>query len=103
MLNLLKPLLGINRPGPAPPASGAAGSIASLRPQTSESQNRSDAYFAIMAQMQEAISKRDYERAAGLTRENLRQIPAFVKATRRQSTSFDIRSIPALASIPSAP
>jgi hypothetical protein len=39
---------------------------------------------------------RDFERAARLVRENLRQIPDWVKETRREFGSFDISSIPAL-------
>ena len=49
-----------------------------------------------MGNMQEAASKRDYERAARLARENLRQVTAFVRSTKRSYGSFDISSIPAL-------
>jgi hypothetical protein len=49
-----------------------------------------------MAQMQEAISKREFDRAARLARENLRQIPNWVKETRREYGRFDIQSIPAI-------
>lgn len=49
-----------------------------------------------MSNMQEAVSKRDYERAACLARENLRQVPAFVRTTKRSYGSFDISSVPAL-------
>ena len=56
----------------------------------------SDAYFATMSQMQAAVSKRDFEAAARLVRDNLRQIPQWVRETCREYGSFDIRSIPAL-------
>ena len=49
-----------------------------------------------MSRMQAAISGRDYQAAARLVRENLQHIPAWVKETRRDYGSFDIRSIPAL-------
>ena len=46
--------------------------------------------------MQEAVSRRDYERAARLARENLRQVLTFVRSTKRSYGSFDISSVPAL-------
>jgi len=49
-----------------------------------------------MGNMREAVSKRDYELAARLARENLQQVPAFVRSTKRLSSSFDISSVPAL-------
>ena len=49
----------------------------------------------MLAKVQEAISKRDYERAAGLVRENIRQVSAFVRSTQQEYGSFDISSIPA--------
>lgn len=49
-----------------------------------------------MGNMQEAVSKRDYAHAAWLARENLRQIPAFVRSTKGSFGSFDISSIPGL-------
>jgi len=49
-----------------------------------------------MGNMKEAVSKRDYERAALLARENLGQVAAFVQSWRRSFGSFDISSIPAL-------
>ncbi|HWP92591.1 MAG TPA: J domain-containing protein [Thermodesulfobacteriota bacterium] len=54
-----------------------------------------DDYFSTMAKMQEAISKRDYERAAQMARENMHQVPAFVRCTKQSYGSFDISSIPA--------
>lgn len=56
----------------------------------------SDAYFSTMAQMQAAISKRDYEGAARFVRENLQYISDWVRETRSQFGSFDIRSIPSI-------
>ena len=62
----------------------------------SEGRPTNDSYFATMALMQEAISKREFERAAHLVRENLHQIPNWVKDWRLEYGKFDIRSIPAL-------
>ena len=60
-------------------------------------QNRvSDVYFDLMSRMRTAISNRDYHGAAALVHENLGVIPEWVKETRRDYGSFDIRSIPAL-------
>ena len=56
----------------------------------------SDRYFESMSQMQAALSKRDYETAAELVRENLRWIPEWVKETVQDYGSFHIRSNPAL-------
>lgn len=49
-----------------------------------------------MGDMQEAVSRCDYERAARLARENLRQVLTFVRSTKRSYGSFDISSVPAL-------
>jgi len=46
--------------------------------------------------MQAAVTKRYFEEAAQLVRENLGYIPDWVKETRREFGSFDIRTIPAL-------
>ena len=56
----------------------------------------SDAYFRTMEKIREAISKRDYEKAGQLTRENMEYIPSFVKETCTEYRSFGISSIPAL-------
>ncbi len=53
-------------------------------------------YFVTLEKLQEAISKRDYERAARLVCQNMRQIAAFVRSTQREYGSFDISSVPAL-------
>jgi hypothetical protein len=53
-------------------------------------------YFSTMAKLQEAVSKRNYELAARLTRENIRQVSVFVRSTQLDYGSFDIRSIPGL-------
>ena len=53
-------------------------------------------YFATMGKMQEAIRTRNYERAAELVRDNLKQIPGWVREHCREYGSFDIRSIPAI-------
>ena len=56
----------------------------------------SDRYFDSMAEMQAAISKRDYESAAEFARENLRCIPEWVKETVRDYGSLHVSSIPGL-------
>ena len=61
-----------------------------------ERERDDNGYFAGMAAMQEAVSKRDYARAAELVRENLGQIPTFIEQTTAEYGSFDIPSIPAL-------
>ena len=58
--------------------------------------NSGDEYFTTMERLQGAIANGEYEEAANLAVENLRQVPAFVRGTRREFGSFDIRSIPAL-------
>lgn len=53
-------------------------------------------YFTTLVKLQEAVSRRHYERAARLTRENIRQIEMLVRSTQQEYGSFDIRSISAL-------
>ena len=62
----------------------------------SDKSSVSDVYFRTMEKMQEAISKRNYEKAGRLVRENLEYIPRFVRETCAEYGSFDISSIPAL-------
>lgn len=52
-------------------------------------------YFATMADMQQAISAREYRRAAALVLENMDQVPAWVLETRREFGDVP-PSIPAL-------
>ena len=66
------------------------------RPPRSGGRRASDAYFDTMSRMQAAGSNRDFEMAARLIRENLRYIPDWVRETRREYGSFDIRTIPSL-------
>ena len=61
-----------------------------------EQQPASDAYFDTLSQMQVALSKRDYQATVQLVRQNLEQIPDWVKERRTSRHSFDIQSIPAL-------
>jgi hypothetical protein len=63
---------------------------------TSGEADGDEGYFEVMGQLQEAISKRDYTRAADLARKNMRQVSAFVSGWKRESGKFDIASIPAL-------
>jgi hypothetical protein len=49
-----------------------------------------------MSKMQEAIARGDYDDAACFIRENVGQMPAWVRETHKQYGSFDLRSIPAL-------
>ncbi len=56
----------------------------------------SASYFETMANMQGAVSERDFGTAAQFARENLRQIAKWVQETSNDYGSFDIGSIPAL-------
>ena len=56
----------------------------------------SNAYFEILSQLQAALSNRDYQATVQLVRQNLQQIPDWVKERRTTRHSFDIQSIPAL-------
>src|SRR5687767_5541121 len=84
----------VTPPRPPPIASTAA------VPATPSTEHRvrgsDDEYFPTMARMQAAIAARRYQEASQLARQNLRQVPSFVSATKREFGSFDIRSIPAL-------
>lgn len=110
MLKFLKQLLRLSTPRPAAPSARtfpdpSSPAILSASPSPTSTQSTlSDSkdekttsdYFGTMGNMQEAVSKRDYERAARLACENLRQVPAFVRSTKRSYGSFDISSVPAL-------
>lgn len=62
----------------------------------SELENTTDEYFGKMRNMQDAVSKRDYELAARIAREHLQQVPAFVQSTTRSYGFFNVSSVPAL-------
>ena len=55
-----------------------------------------DAYFDTLMQLQNEISKREYEKAGQSVRQNLDHLPGWVKEYRREFGSFKISSIPAL-------
>ena len=55
-----------------------------------------DLYFDTMSRMQKAISSNNFEDAIRLIRLNLRYIPDWVRATRRQYGSLEVSTIPAL-------
>ena len=55
-----------------------------------------DLYFDTMSRMQKAISSNNFEDAVRLIRLNLRYIPDWVRATRRQYGSLEVSTIPAL-------
>ena len=80
-LDWLRGLLNSDNARPPRPVSEA-------EPETSFRFPRRDdataAYYATMADMQQAISARDYRRAAALVLENMDQIPAWVRETRSE-------------------
>lgn len=83
-------------PGATPTAAPVR--VDPVRTSTSDHRARdsSDEYFSTMARMEAAIAERKYREASQLARQNIMQVPSFVRATKRQNGSFDIRSIPAL-------
>jgi hypothetical protein len=87
-----------DRGSTAPSVTTATENVSARTPRTLETPNLAsdDEYFSTMSKMRAAISARDYENACVLARQNLRQIPAFVRRTKRQYGSFDIPSIPTL-------
>ena len=93
-MSLLKRLLGISGSGNKRPSQPAAVSPPLAPAPTSR--DVVDRYYATMAQVQGAMSRRDYDAAARAVRENLKLIPAWVNATRREYGSFDISSIPGI-------
>jgi len=95
MLRFLKKLFGIGD-APTPHLSDTRNESRSIVRRSINDGSCSSEYFATMNKFQEAVSKRDYERAARLACENMRQIPGFVQSTQREYGSFDISSIPAL-------
>jgi hypothetical protein len=95
MLSFLKRLFSREEP-PAEFRSAQPNEL-NRRVQTpSTIQSNSSDYFATLVKLQEAISKRRYQQAAALTRENMRQVSALVQNTQLEYGSFDISSIPSL-------
>lgn len=93
MLAFLKRLLGLETPS-AQRLSNSSAESRTPAQALFTSQGSSGEYFTTLGKLQQAISSRDYQRAASLARENMRQIPALVKTTEREYGSFDIPSIP---------
>jgi len=94
MLDFLKRLFGNKAPNKEGRRVGS--SILPRLPTSAGERSISASYFATMQRMREAISKHNFESAACLVRENLRQIPGWVRETQWEYGSFDIGSIPAL-------
>ena len=95
MLGFIKWLLGSDIAGDDNRRDGKEEPV--IHPASLSREHRnSDIYFASMSRLQAAVSKRDYEGASRLVRENLKYVPQWVEETRRDYGSFDIRSIPAL-------
>jgi hypothetical protein len=65
------------------------------RPQIGDERASND-YFTAMGQLQEAVSSREYLRAASVARRHLRQVPGFVRTWKREYGSFPVASIPVL-------
>ena len=95
MSDLIKRLFGKN-PSEKPVRENSANDLIVEQEFLSDKNSVSDAYFRTMEKMQAAISKRNYEKAGQLARENLEYVPSFVKETCTEYGSFDISSIPVL-------
>jgi hypothetical protein len=95
MLGLLKRLFTNNFAAAKRPQVRAASAFDELTPALRET-DPVRLYYDTMSKMQGAMSRGDYDAAAGFIRENVSQMPAWVRATHKQYGSFDIRSIPAL-------
>src|SRR5688500_8660014 len=82
----------IVKPPPPPPTV----SVAAVPTLSTDHRARSaDEYFPTMARMQAAIAARQYQESSQPAQQSRRQVPSFVRATKRQFGSLDIRSIPA--------
>jgi hypothetical protein len=95
MLGLLRRLFGNNPPTESRPLDRGASSFGEITPALRETDG-ARLYYETMSKMQGAIARGDYDDAAHFIRENVGQIPAWVRETHKQYGSFDIRSIPAL-------
>ena len=95
MSDLIKRLFG-KAPSEKSVRENSADDLVVEQEMWSDKNSVSDVYFRTMEKMQEAISKRDYEKAGRLVRENLEYIPRFAKETCAEYGSFDISSIPVL-------
>lgn len=95
MRHYLKRLLGIDESSSPHSIDVSNRTTTNIR-KPIETIDSSNKYFETMSKLQEAISNRNYEKAARFTRENIRQISAFVHKTKQEHGSFIISSIPAL-------
>lgn len=95
MLKFLKRFLGLETPSVRGYYEPGVESR-TLAPTPSANERAFKTYFTTLGQLQEAVTKREYERAVGLARENMRQVSGLVQSTEREYGSFDISSIPAL-------
>jgi hypothetical protein len=93
-IDLLKRILGANEASKEPTLPREES--ADLNRPSRSGQRVSDMYFATMARMQAAISTHQYELAARLARENLKQLAGFVSQCSSDFGSFSISSIPCL-------
>lgn len=111
MLRFIRQILGLSKKQPSEPPSkefpesispvpsGALiqkASIDSSIVEVGGNKKSTDAYFRGLERLQEAVSKRDYINAARLARENLREIPTFIRSSKQSFGEFDISSVPAL-------
>ena len=95
MSDLIKRLFG-NNPSEKPVREKSTDDLIVEQELWSDKNSVSDVYFRTMEKMQEAISRRNYEKAGRLVRENLEYVPSFVKESRAEYGSFDVSSIPVL-------
>ena len=95
MLRIIKQLFGSStEQREAKPATVT--DLVADRPSQPLENGASSSYFDTVSRMQVAISRRDFDAAAVLVRENITYIPEWVKGNLQQYGSFDISSIPSL-------
>jgi len=95
MFRILSRLFGSKQAKDAPRPNPSARSI-SAPAASSRGDRVTPAYYETMAKLQRALSSQDFAAAAAAARENVRQIPQWVKEQREEYGGFLINSIPAL-------
>lgn len=111
MLRFIRQILGLStkqpsepplRELPAPTSPSTSGALISKVPidssivEVSENKKSTDAYFKCLRKIQEAVSNRDYINAARFARENLQEVPNFIRSLKQSFDEFETCSIPAL-------
>lgn len=97
MLRILRGLLGLDDETTSPGFPRGPAIPGRRRPDPDQEETAgADSYFDLMRELEEAVSKRDYPRAARIAREGVQLVPALLRRSPRHDGRTVIASIPPL-------